>query len=611
MARHQFAAVVAFLVASQITDSLEFVQPCRIAEADDVALSPSEYSEAVAGRDRADRMRAELETEMSAERLTWLHSGNAGKWPVPEKFKPRAADVALAYQEVIDRFPGTKIAGYCVARLAGHYQFQGDFDQAVRVAAQKACQLAGTPQGPQAVLDTGLIYLQGRHDPAVAAKWFSRVVMPEKAAGEGYGVSDRVYISAQQQLIKCHLQLDQKRKAEERIKQLKRIYPSYARELEDSYQFQLQAASGRTVRPVPEPRGTVFTVEVYDKALSQYRARFRRESQSPAASTSAAVEQLRRVKSGADVDKAVAALVQQGDAAVIELERRLLKAPDDFGLQHRAVRVLKGVNSEQSRVLLRRMALGEVKTANFNIEGWAGRNLIACDRSEAWRLLAATTHDVLADALNAVDGKPIDKKHMPNLRASLFHENEFVRWRAIEVMAAEPSGKYGSEVLKAARKALLSIPGQPNVDQLYRSSLQTGLTVGEASYFRYLRVLTRVQVKDDALHALAEQIKGRGRDVVLLALAGRQVTPAHGELMRMIHDSKAGMFRVWAVTALGQTGSRNDLAMLRSLATSDTLVREGRLSPPHPIDSLGPTYPVRLAAQRAIRMIERRTATAP
>ena len=615
MTSRDLTAIFAFVVGSLTAISGQFAPLACGAEADDSSpqfrrarkLSGEEYSEAVAARNRADRMRAGLEAEMSAARRAWKKTGKPGPSPVPGKFETRAAAVARAYQEVIERFPRTEIAAYCVLRLIGHYQYQGNLD----LAAKNACESAGTREGVPAVLETGLLHLQGRHDPAEAAKWFARVLKPEKPAGAPYDIADKLYISAQQELIKCHLLLRQDRQAEDRVKKLVQAFPMFSSELEFSYKFVVEAYAGSTVKPAPRPpeaKGTdsEFTVESYDKALREYSAQIRREAQDPAVQLESAVDQLSRVKpGGAESDKAVASLIRQGDAAVAEIGRQLVEREGDFGLQHRSVRVLKGVNSEKSRALLRRMALRKVRTANPNIESWAGRNLIACDRDEAWPLLAATTHHVLTAALNAVDGEPIDEKYMPFLRARLDHENELVRWRVVEVMASEPSGKYASEVIEAVRKALLSVADLPNVDEPYRSILASAMTLGEACYARYVNVLARVKVKNDALQTLAGRIEGRGRDVVVLALARRRDASVHDELVRLAQDPKADLFRAWAATALGEVGTRKDLPLLQRLATSDTLVREGPLPPPHPIHSTGPTHPVRMAAKRAIRMIEK------
>ena len=81
-------------------------------------------------------------------------------------------------------------------------------------------------------------------------------------------------------------------------------------------------------------------------------------AENASADVGAAVGQLGRVKPGAESDKAVAALAKLGDDAVAEIERQSEERNTDFGWRHTAVRVLKAVNSEQSRDLLWRLSAG-------------------------------------------------------------------------------------------------------------------------------------------------------------------------------------------------------------------------------------------------------------
>jgi len=327
---------------------------------------------------------------------------------------------------------------------------------------------------------------------------------------------------------------------------------------------------------------------------------------SPAA-LEASVDQIGRLRPGAETDQAVAALSRLGDAAVTEIGQQLAERDPDFGWRHAAVRVLQGVNSEKSRATLRRMALGEVGQRDPGLEDWAARALIACDRSEAWTLLASTTPQVLISALNSVVGQPVDEKHMPLLRKCLAHEADLVRWRAADVLADDPTGKRTDETLQAVAAALAAIPRLPNVNAPHRQFPPSGWTLGEACYRRYVNILARVKVDNEALRALAKRVEGRARDAVLLALAQRGDKSVHDDLVKLAQDPKADLFRAWAARALGDFGMPEDLPLLRTLAKTDPLVREGALRPPHPDDSTGPTYPVRQAAENAIRTLERKS----
>ena len=63
-----------------------------------------------------------------------------------------------------------------------------------------------------------------------------------------------------------------------------------------------------------------------------------------------------------DRDQAIATLAQYGDDAVAEIELQIVddEVNLDYGWGHNTVRVLEAINSEKSRTLLRRIALGEL-----------------------------------------------------------------------------------------------------------------------------------------------------------------------------------------------------------------------------------------------------------
>ena len=129
--------------------------------------------------------------------------------------------------------------------------------------------------------------------------------------------------------------------------------------------------------------------------------------------------------------------------------------------------MLKEVNSERARELLRKLALGEFNVGNPNLEAWAASALIGCDQREAWKLLSSTTPSVLATVLNAVKGQPVDQQSMKSLRKCLQNKDELVRWLAAEVMAAgAPAGKLANEAVDAIGQALAAVVDMPRVDAL-------------------------------------------------------------------------------------------------------------------------------------------------
>jgi len=376
---------------------------------------------------------------------------------------------------------------------------------------------------------------------------------------------------------------------------------------------QSSGAGASTTGPSETPRnGSATPIERYDEALRARLARTQDERHASSVAVEASVGRLGRLKPGAETDEGVAAVARQGDVAVAEIRRQLVERDADSGWWRCAVRVLEAVNSEQSRELLRRVALGEMSGADRLVQGRAARALIACDPRQAWPLLASTNGQVLASALNAVHGQPVDEKHMSLLGECLGHTNALVRWRAAEVMADDPTGKRGNEAVEAVGQALEAVAGLPDVNQPYRGMLASGSTVGDACYQRHMNILVRVKVDNEALRALAERMHGRARDAVLLALARRDDESVHDELVRLAQDPEADLFRVWAADALGGIGTPEDLPLLRTLAETDPLVIGEPFGPDEgpprvlPPGVTGRSYPVRNAAERAIREIEKR-----
>jgi hypothetical protein len=323
------------------------------------------------------------------------------------------------------------------------------------------------------------------------------------------------------------------------------------------------------------------------------------------AALEAAFDQLARLQPGPATDQAVAALVAQGDAGVTEIGKRLAEQSPSFGWRHNAVQVLQGVNSEGSRAVLRRMALGEWGGGNPNMEAWAAQALMACDPAEAWALLTSRAPGILVPALNALKGQPVDAKRLALLKTCLPHRMEVaVSWRAAEVMAHGSTGNVAREAVAAIGEALSAVAADPKANTPYPRA--GGSTFFEAYGGSYLQALLIVHVDNQVLHDLARRFEGRARDVVLVALARRGDRSVHDEMVRLVQDPEAALAREWASRAFEDIGRPGDLPLLRTLAKTDPLLREGLLPAPHPIGSTGPTHPVRQAAQDAIRVIEKK-----
>lgn len=319
------------------------------------------------------------------------------------------------------------------------------------------------------------------------------------------------------------------------------------------------------------------------------------------------VDELGRQKPGSDeLKNTIQTLTEQGMPAVRAIERSLGNTAPDFGRIHNAVRVLKGVNTPQTRALLLRMALGEFKIKNPNLQAWAGYALIDCDRAQAWELLESPHVQVLAPALNAVEGQPVTEKRISTLKkVAIEQTSDLAKWRAIEILLHADSGEKANAAGIETIEIALTGVGQltdANVLKDERHGFHSSYTVAELHYRRYANALGNCGVNSDSLRTLAGKLKGRARDAVFLAIAHRQEKSVHDEMVRIAKDKDAGLFRAWAATGLAEVGTSSDLPLLQTLADSDPLVRTGPLHGTR-LHQVGPTYPVRDAAKNAIRAL--------
>jgi hypothetical protein len=112
-------------------------------------------------RDEADLLRAAYEK-----------SNRPG--PVPEKAKKEFDVIVTKYRTAINHDPYGPVATYCRQRLAGAYNYTGDFAAGLRVLTE-AVTLASTPaELVEADHAAGLQCLQAMHKPGEALKWFER-----------------------------------------------------------------------------------------------------------------------------------------------------------------------------------------------------------------------------------------------------------------------------------------------------------------------------------------------------------------------------------------------------------------------------------------------------
>jgi hypothetical protein len=324
------------------------------------------------------------------------------------------------------------------------------------------------------------------------------------------------------------------------------------------------------------------------------------------------IDELRTVRSGEAADAIVAKLARQGDVAVAAIKGRLSTGKQDFGLLHHSVRVLQQVNSAASRDVLTRIAIDRLGEGNINIERWAAQALVTCAPAEAEQLLSSVNPRVLEVALNALDGQAVDEKRFRALKRILLEtplENgqSLPRWRAAEVIGRGTSGPLAVEAVSAIGEALFKVEEIPNLDQETGGRLgQIASTLGEDHYSRYAGALASADVENAVLRGLATLANGRPKDVAKLVLARRGDESVHDDIVRLMQDPAAGVYRAWAARTMPMIGSASDLPLLQRMAESDPLERRdgSDVRGPRSARNGGMRYPVRDAAGWAHARLE-------
>ena len=130
-------------------------------------LPDAERQAAVAARDAADLLRADYEKPDRLARAKGARAAGVDD--------AAFAGVVRAYRRAIDQFPGSEVECYCRLRLAGTYQYRGQFELALDEAKQAAERFTGTGPGLEATQAVALTYLQALHDPVQAADWFEKL----------------------------------------------------------------------------------------------------------------------------------------------------------------------------------------------------------------------------------------------------------------------------------------------------------------------------------------------------------------------------------------------------------------------------------------------------
>lgn len=179
--------------------------------------------------------------------------------------KKLAAEVKHAYLEVINKYPRTEFAAYCVLQLSGVHEQFGEMDESLEVLKQFQSDYDGTYQGMQFQFTIGLHQSQARNEYAKAREAFSKVEMPN-SADPHFGEAKVLYLSAQEQMVKCELKLGEETQASDRVNRLKRDLPEFTDELERFYDF-VQSPKPENITKPGKPRRNLWILGSINVAI--------------------------------------------------------------------------------------------------------------------------------------------------------------------------------------------------------------------------------------------------------------------------------------------------------------------------------------------------------
>ncbi len=253
-------------------------------------LPRDERLEAIAAREKADRLNAELQAGMRGARqppniaalrgrAAALRAANVRpleedvrESSIPPAMEAKAQELMDLHQSMIDKYPLTEFGYYGMVHKSGMLQRQGKIGEAAKVLEQAAIDYAGTKEGYEAILSIATFYTQTRSDYERAIQWLE--LMPNPAApsppAEDADRADQAayrravhmlegqqmdYLNAQQRIIRCELELGRDQDANARRARLKTEFPDYADSIDREFESYLNVRASRQEQELRNARG--------------------------------------------------------------------------------------------------------------------------------------------------------------------------------------------------------------------------------------------------------------------------------------------------------------------------------------------------------------------
>ena len=275
----------------------------------------------------------------------------------------------------------------------------------------------------------------------------------------------------------------------------------------------------------------------------------------------------------------------------------------DGSVQERTVVInaLKELGSQAAKDALLKLALNPGSdSATLGPRAAEAFAALTDDASGMAQLFGSVEPAVRLVAGSKLRGKPLTKEIVQTMRGLMESRDPDVHYMVGTVFGADPSPE------TASQKIALLLEGANrlgNLEDGNRLFARTGFTKSEMALGSYVDAMARMP---GAKAALRNRLAGAGalqRKLIVMALALGKEAEARHELLGIIRSEPDGYTRKLGVYCLVPVATKDDLPLLRQLASSDPFAREAGGS--HRGEGAATSwYPVREAAEEAVRFLE-------
>lgn len=255
--------------------------------------------------------------------------------------------------------------------------------------------------------------------------------------------------------------------------------------------------------------------------------------------------------------------------------KNIMKDFDGHG-QRRALAELEKLKTEEARKVLLDVALGrrasESKLMAARRYVWA-----LDDKSQARKLLQSSDLEVCTVGLEGLKGVPIDRELMSQLKTLLQAPEVRVRSWVAFVYLADPNDTFLQEKAEAILRSLDTIDSTADFNKMTAYGGTGDMwSLGGISCFHLSQALAGMKgTKVDLLQQLTPAKAGIARDCVFIARAWLGDISVKKELYRISQESLIPMIRYRAIQPFERYGDRDDLIVLRRVASTDGYHQRG------------------------------------